>query len=357
MFGCDGASSTVRNAAGIHFPGGTYSQLFYVADVLATGDVINGFLQLCFNENDFALAFPVRSSSSIRLIGIVPPEIASKEKIEFSDVAEAAIRNTRIRISKVNWFSTYHSHHRVAKNFRKGRVFLLGDAGHIHSPVGAQGMNTGIGDAVNLAWKIAELMHKRSAPSILNTYEIERIGFARRLIFSTDKVFKAISNQGFLGQLFRNLVFPHLVPRLLESEKLKYFLFKTVSQTNVNYRKSFLSEGDAGKIKGGDRLPWVKYDIIDNFKTLQSLDWQLHIYGSSSPDFKESINRLSLELVEFLWNEEANKAGLEKDAVYLIRPDGYVAYANSIQEIHPLSEYLAKLTRETDVSKVEGEME
>jgi 2-polyprenyl-6-methoxyphenol hydroxylase-like FAD-dependent oxidoreductase len=343
LFGCDGARSTVRTTAAINFPGGTYSQLFYVADVFATGDVVNGYLQLCLSDADFALAFPIRSSGSIRLIGIVPQEKQKKETIEFADVAEAAIRDTKITVEKVNWFSTYHSHHRVADHFRKGRVFLLGDAGHIHSPVGGQGMNTGIGDAVNLAWKIAALMQNRAVASILDSYELERIGFARRLILSTDKMFQAVTNQGLLGKFVRNIFFPHIIPRLFHFEKVKHFLFNTVSQIKINYRKSPLSRGAAGKIRGGDRLPWVRDKATDNFKSLQLLDWQIHIYGESRADFKESITALGLKLNEFLWNEEANKAGLEKNAVYLIRPDGYVAYASSVQDSNELENFLSEI--------------
>ena len=94
----------------------------------------------------------------------------------------------------MNWFSTYHVHHRVADQFRKGRAFLLGDAAHIHSPVGGQGMNTGIGDAVNLAWKLAAVLQGRADAVALDTYEPERIAFARRLVATTDRAF-TVSNE------------------------------------------------------------------------------------------------------------------------------------------------------------------
>ena len=97
---------------------------------------------------------------------------------------------------KVNWFSTYHVHHRVAARFREGRAFLLGDAAHIHSPVGGQGMNTGIGDAVNLAWKLAAVLKADAAESLLDTYEPERIAFARRLVATTDRGVHACDEAG-----------------------------------------------------------------------------------------------------------------------------------------------------------------
>ena len=96
----------------------------------------------------------------------------------------------------MNWFSTYRVHHRVAAKFREGRAFLLGDAAHVHSPVGGQGMNTGIGDAVNLAWKLAAVLNGAAADSLLDTYEPERIGFARRLVATTDRVFTMVTDAG-----------------------------------------------------------------------------------------------------------------------------------------------------------------
>ncbi len=343
LLGCDGARSVVRTQSEIGFPGGTYSNVFYVADVMATGDVINGYLQLCLTRSEFGLVFPIRSSGSVRLIGIVPNAAETKKTIEFTDVAAAVIRDTKISISKVNWFSTYHSHHRVAEHFRKGRIFLLGDAGHIHSPVGGQGMNTGIGDAINLAWKIAAVMQNKASPVILDSFEAERIRFAHKLIFTTDKMFQAVTNEGILGKFVRNLFFPFIFPFFIRFKAIRHYLFNTVSQIKINYQQSPLSQGAAGKIKGGDRLPWVTYGQTDNFKSLESLDWQIHIYGKANLDFKHSIQSLKLTLHEFDWNEMASRAGLAENAVYLIRPDGYIAYASVSQQSQPLEDYFSKI--------------
>ncbi|TIO99669.1 MAG: FAD-dependent oxidoreductase, partial [Mesorhizobium sp.] len=115
-------------------------------------------------------------------------------------------RDTGVTVEEVNWFSTYRVHHRVAERFRAGRVFLVGDAGHIHSPAGGQGMNTGMGDAVNLAWKLGAVVQGRADPRLLDSYEPERIAFAHKLIESTDKVFRFITNRSRLVGLFRRYV-------------------------------------------------------------------------------------------------------------------------------------------------------
>jgi 2-polyprenyl-6-methoxyphenol hydroxylase-like FAD-dependent oxidoreductase len=114
-----------------------------------------------------------------------------------------AIQHLKLDILTVNWFSTYRVHHRVASHFRQGRTFLLGDAAHIHSPIGVQGMNTGIGDAVNLAWKLAMVLKEEAADNLLDTYEAERIVFARRLVSTTDRLFTIVTKRGLVARWVR----------------------------------------------------------------------------------------------------------------------------------------------------------
>ncbi len=156
LAGCDGARSVVRQGIGADFPGGTYDQVFYVADVDAEGPALDGELHIDLDEADFLAVFPLKGSGRARLIGTVRGERAAHaEDLRFDDVSARVIESMKVTVKAVNWFSTYRVHHRVAEQFRQGRVFLLGDAAHIHSPAGGQGMNTGIGDAINLAWNCA----------------------------------------------------------------------------------------------------------------------------------------------------------------------------------------------------------
>lgn len=337
LLGCDGAKSTVRHALNIDFPGGMYSQLYYVADVLAQKELEKNEIHVNLIENEFTIIFPIRNSHSLRLIGIVPKECENKKNIEFNDVKSNAIRNTDLTIEKVNWFSTYHSHHRVAEHFKNGRVFLLGDAAHIHSPAGGQGMNTGIGDAINLSWKIANVIKKHAALSLLDSYEPERIAFARRLVATTDKAFQAITSIGVIGRLVRDIFFPYIFPFMMRFNFFKKFLFLTVSQIKINYRHSELSKGRAGRIRSGDRLPWLQQ--IDNFKPLTSLNWQVHIYGQATEEFKESMTRLDLELYEFSWDKSFDQTGIKENAVYLIRPDGYIGFVSEEQDYAAIEKY------------------
>jgi 2-polyprenyl-6-methoxyphenol hydroxylase-like FAD-dependent oxidoreductase len=339
--GCDGASSVVRHQLGIGFPGGTYSGRFYVADVEAHGGAADGQLHVDFEEADFALVFPMKGEGTIRLVGLVRgPAAADHRELTFEDVRGRAVRNLGLDITKVNWFSTYNVHHRVAARFRDGRVFLLGDAAHIHSPVGGQGMNTGIGDAVNLAWKLAAVVKGESPASVLDTYEPERIAFARVLVATTDRAFTVVTRQSALAGVIRTRAIPIIAPALLRLRAVRRFMFRRVSQVGVRYRDSALSQGRAGKVHGGDRLPWVETGSgSDNFAPLTSLAWQAHVYGAAVPEVVSACAARGLPLHVFAWHDGMRRAGLARDALYVIRPDGYVALADASGSAAALNSY------------------
>jgi 2-polyprenyl-6-methoxyphenol hydroxylase-like FAD-dependent oxidoreductase len=343
--GCDGAHSTVREALGIGFPGGTYAHLFYVADVEASGRPTNGELHVGLDTADFLAVFPLKADGHVRLVGTVREEAEHPpETLSWDDVSQRVIEWMRIDVAKVNWFSTYRVHHRVADHFCKGRAFLLGDAAHIHSPVGGQGMNTGIGDAVNLAWKLAAVLCGRADASLLDSYEPERIAFACRLVATTDRAFTGVTSSGWIARFVRLGLVPLLIPLLFRSRIVRRLMFRTVSQTAVNYRGSTLSEGRAGQVRGGDRLPWVEAALpgieADNFTPLASLDWQVHVYGEASAEIRSVCDRRTLPLHVFPWRRAMHRAGLRRNAVHLVRPDGYVALADPARGAKTVSAYL-----------------
>ncbi|HEV7387418.1 MAG TPA: FAD-dependent monooxygenase, partial [Gemmatimonadaceae bacterium] len=343
LAGCDGASSAVRAQLGVGFPGGTYSGLFYVADVVGTGAPRNKDLHADIEDADFILLFPLEGDHHWRLVGTVHDLPAGEHgALTFDDVKGKAMEHLRLNVEAVNWFSTYRVHHRVALRFRDRRAFLLGDAAHIHSPVGGQGMNTGIGDAVNLAWKLALALKGGSSEQILDTYEPERIAFARRLVATTDRGFVIVTSRGALARLIRTRIVPLVLPLLFRLRAFRELLFRTVSQTQVNYRNSALSEGAAGKVRGGDRLPWVRLDSgQDNFEALTTLEWQVHVYGEARRNLKDACAELDVALLVFPWKTEMRRAGLQKDALYLVRPDGYVGLADAAADAEGLRRYCA----------------
>ncbi len=346
LAGCDGAHSKVREVLKTGFPGGTYAHVFYVADVEATGPAVDGELHVALDDADFLAVFPMEGEGRARLIGTVRRDTEDqRQPLGWDHVSKRVIERMSIKVDRVNWFSIYHVHHRVAGLFRASRVFLLGDAAHIHSPVGGQGMNTGIGDAVNLAWKLAAALHGRAETALLDTYEPERIAFARRLVATTDQAFKIVTSDGPVARFMRLHVVPRLLPALFQSNSVRRFMFRTISQTAVNYRRSSLSEGIAERVRGGDRLPWIEFDATadrraDNFMPLSSLEWQVHVYGEPRQGIPQLCQGRQLPLHVFPWQPVMWRAGLRRNVVYLVRPDGYVALADPDASASKLEAYL-----------------
>src|SRR4029077_2878883 len=127
LAGCDGARSIVRESLGAGFPGGTYRQIFYVADIDGAGPAVNGELHIDLHEADFLAVFPLAGAGRARLVGTVRDERADRaDTLRFEDVSGRAIQNLKLAVTRVNWFSVYHVHHRVAAHFGRGRAFLVG---------------------------------------------------------------------------------------------------------------------------------------------------------------------------------------------------------------------------------------
>ncbi|WP_411842568.1 FAD-dependent monooxygenase [Salinicoccus sp. HZC-1] len=336
--GCDGPGSIVRKQMGYDFPGGTYEEVFFVADVMGESDVEG--VQVHMSREGFALVLPVRMSGSLRIIGLVPEQVVEKkEEARYKDVEDYVKNQVGVTAETVNWFSTYKVHHRVSEHFRKGKVFLAGDAGHIHSPAGGQGMNTGIGDAMNLSWKLGKVIDGKMDEKILESYEEERIPFARLLVSTTDQVFKSIISDGPFSEIIRNVFMSNVAPNLVRIKAMRRMMFRLVSQIHIDYDNSMLSRGKAGKIKGGDRLPWVKYGKKDNYDPLNSLDFHYHLYGQTSSEMRRHIKNSGLEFCEYNWTAEADKAGVKKNTVMLIRPDGHIAVIDDSNNVERFFEY------------------
>lgn len=339
--GCDGAHSTVRQQLDISFPGGSYSADYFVADVKSTGAPAPSSFDFCLSAQDFILVVPARRTGTQRFIGLVPARLTEGDVVSFEDLRATAERAVGSTVDTLNWFSTYQVSHRVADRFRVGRTFLLGDAGHVHSPLGGQGMNTGIADAMNLAWKLAAVLDGRASPQLLDTYQRERLGVARTLVRTTDAAFTIIAGSRPAHRVARRVIFRLLLPLLLRQSWTSRALAKRVSQLTVGYRSSPLSSGRTGRVRGGDRLPWVEVQVGQhNLDPLNELDWQLHVYGDVDEQLRELALSRGLSLHQFPWSAGARRAGLRRDNAYLVRPDGYLAVAVKQQRASQVEAFL-----------------
>jgi 2-polyprenyl-6-methoxyphenol hydroxylase-like FAD-dependent oxidoreductase len=184
LIGADGARSMVRKQLQIPFKGDTYPHSFYLADAKLDNDELSeDFIQLFLAKKGFAGFFPMMEPGHYRIVGNLPKELDENPELEINDVLPLLneVSGKEVNVTQTDWFTLYRLHHRMADRFSTGRCFLIGDAAHIHSPVGGQGMNTGLQDAYNLAWKLAGVINKqlkeRTGPGSKNTPEYYRPGF------------------------------------------------------------------------------------------------------------------------------------------------------------------------------------
>jgi hypothetical protein len=138
-----------------------------------------------------------------------------------------------------------------------------------------------------------------------------------------------VSADGRLADVVRTRIAPFLLPKVLHFESAREFMFRTVSQIMINYRGGPLSEGSAGHVHGGDRMPWAKVGSTDNHVPLASPTWQVHVYGAAGQELSRWCQSHAMALHRFDWSPEHDKAGFAKDATYLVRPDTYVALADT----------------------------
>jgi len=343
--GCDGGRSAVRDLNGIGFPGAPYEHVFFVADTEATGTMVAGEMNIYMWRDGFHLYFPMRGKDRWRVIGILPEALRAKEGVVFDDVVPhlRGEGGGYIEFRSCAWFSTYRIHHRVTERFRDRRCFLLGDAAHVHSPVGAQGMNTGLQDAYNLAWKLALVVSGRAGDALLDSYEAERLPVAQRLLETTDRAFRLVVSKNWLGSLFRTRVLPNVAAFAMSRESVRRAAFRALSQTDIAYHRSPLSQALGRLPKGapqpGDRFPWMHLRFRpdgpreDLFQRLDDTRFNLLVFGQSVsaaeinvPDDLLSVHAIAHESGNAA---ELARASIEAPAFYLLRPDGHVGLAGT----------------------------
>jgi 2-polyprenyl-6-methoxyphenol hydroxylase-like FAD-dependent oxidoreductase len=367
LVGCDGARSQVRKSAGIPFEGETYEDVCMLGDVAVDWSLRPGELHVMPSERGVLAAFPMPGESRFRLVTIVPRDMAPPGETptptleQLQDVV-SRLAPVPARLSDARWTSGYRLHRRGVPRYRQGRVLLAGDAAHIHSPAGGQGMNTGIQDVYNLAWKLALVLQGRAPESLVDTYGAEREPVGRKLLQGTDRLFGFAAAKGPLARFMRKRVIPLMAP-VLSRPALQRRVVRFVSQLYLRYRRSPLSTETVRGADGptapladgpapGERVPElpVQAEGISRLHEALRGPWYvlLLFQGLDTPAALEQLAPLaqSLESAYPEWlrvwvvSTEAQRAGagVLVDAngqvhrrfgagtpcAYLVRPDKYV---------------------------------
>jgi 2-polyprenyl-6-methoxyphenol hydroxylase-like FAD-dependent oxidoreductase len=397
LVGCDGAHSAVRKVAGIPFEGDAYEQSFMLGDVELEAsrgaaplkrDTVHAFP----GRYGVAMIFPLGKPATWRVIAMSTrtspvrtiatgeeskPMTTELSLAELQGAIDDATAST-VRVRDPVWMTHFRLHHRQASHYRAGRVFLAGDAAHIHSPVGAQGMNTGVQDAWNLGWKLALVVRGEANARLLDSYEAERWPVGHALLRGTDRIFglfaRAMSSNALASWVRREVV-PRVAPRVIRAEWLRTFAFRFVSELGINYRKSeFVSEGTPaldGGPRAGERLPDAEVTLNGRATTLQRelvgprVCLLLCSHAEARSARSDALARLTTRYGEVLAVRQLcrspapdalvdasgvllERLGVREGGLYVVRPDGYVGYRCAGTALGGVERWLSGWLADTD---------
>ena len=331
LIGCDGASSMVRHQLGLSFEGDTVPKIFYVTDVKLRSPVINkNELFMFMIQRGFVLFFPMEGSGHYRVIGILPDTKNLDEQFEFSDIHETVKQHIVVPVDfeEILWFSSYKVHSRKAGSFENKRCFLAGDAAHIHTPAGGQGMNTGIQDAYNLAWKIAYTLKEKVTPAVLQTYNSERGENAKHLLQTTDRMFDVMAGTN----PFWNFIRLHIMTRLLgfvtRNSSIRKRIFPLISQTGITYSANCLTlKSSIGKVNAGVRMPYFVFsDGKQIFDFLSEPGFKILFFGNDEKNQSQQLSDIKIQFGKYSFKEIPSLFGNETNFYILLRPDNHISY-------------------------------
>ncbi|HEX6124757.1 MAG TPA: FAD-dependent monooxygenase [Pyrinomonadaceae bacterium] len=353
LVGCDGAKSPVRHALGLSFEGSTFERMFYVADVELDWELSHDAVTVVLMKNNLLAFFPMTGDRQWRIVGTFPEEFSKDEgEVLYEEIEEQIKRDSEMAldITGVNWFSTYKVHTRHVSRFSEGRCFLAGDAAHIHSPAGAQGMNTGIQDGYNLAWKLAMVLRGSCGEKLLESYNEERLANAENLLKTTDRFFNLVASPEPILSYLRMHVFPYVAGAAFSFDAVRKFVFPRISQIAINYRDSSLSNRSGGgdlDVKAGDRLPYFVADGESVYDKLR--EPKFHLLTFSDGVGNQPDDRLSAEFSDYvdshripIYPRVAEIFGTEESFNLLLRPDNYVAAVSKDTSLAPIENYLKR---------------
>lgn len=361
LIGADGKDSLIRNQLKIPFPGKTQHTRLFITDCQAQVPVSEEEIFFCFASDITSGFFPLKERRW-RVDGLIP--FIQHKEVSFEEVERffKSKIHSGIALYDPDWFSVFRSHSRCAEFFRIGQCFLIGDAAHVHSPVGAQGMNTGMQDAYNLAWKLAYCIQGKAKEKLLDSYEQERRPVALNTILYTDKAYAFMTKDAPFTRFLRLYLLPRCMPMILswlnKTPKLKDRIFISISGIGISYKKSILSsitpeeEFPSYSPGPGERLPYLPYSRKGRSYSLHngmdSSHFYLLIFGRRIlPQMFQSVlvkfkHVLSPRYIAFNVDTRIvyQKLGLKETGCYLVRPDMYIAWRSHDFNGEELNDYL-----------------
>lgn len=362
LLGCDGAHSFVREHFGIAFPGERYDGFEFIhADCQVSWTYPTGRGYNYVTKNRAVMLFPFDAAGRYRIICGRPdddPENRTPPKLEeLEAILREASGDAEAELSEPTWLARWRTTHRLADRFRIGKVFLAGDAGHIHFPIGGQGMNTGIQDAFNLAWKLAAVIKGHAGPALLDTYEPERYPVAADLLRGTDRGFHLAMQPNDLASFAVKFLGSSVIALDAVQDRLR----RVLGEVTINYRAGPLAEdhgGSIGPIAGDRALDGVVVRAGDRrtMRLLQAIAgpyWTLLVFAGLEAEhgiagltatadtvaqrFGRQVRPVLVTpaAVPATWPGPAlhdrdsllhERYGVRHAALYLIRPDWYVGF-------------------------------
>jgi 4,5-epoxidase len=327
VVGCDGAHSRVRKSAGIGFPGVPLVERFLIADVRAELPLARDSVAVWLDGEDMVAAFPMPGTDLWRLMAPAPDPSGetSADAVLAQLTALLALRSGIAPgiVEQALWTSTFRFHRRLADTYRVGRLLLAGDAAHIHSPFGGQGLNTGLGDAENLAWKLALVDAGRTTPALLDTYEAERRPIAQEVLASTSGMTRMMLGGSRVVRLVRD----HVLVPLLNLPPVQRRIWEQASQLRISYRGGPLGGQSIRRPRTGDRVPDLTCLRPDGTPTrLHAELGRRWVVLAAEPAVREqcadvAAQQLGADAVARL----APSSGEPRDAL-LVRPDAHLAW-------------------------------
>jgi 2-polyprenyl-6-methoxyphenol hydroxylase-like FAD-dependent oxidoreductase len=356
LVGCDGAKSLIRHALGLEFHGSTVERTFFVADVVVDWKFSHDALHICLSPDSLLAFFPLKGDNRYRIVGAFPEEFTKDEgEILYEEIEQRIKEEAKLEldIRDVAWFSTYRVHTLHVNKFSEGRCFLAGDSAHIHTPAGGQGMNTGIQDGYNLAWKMALVLRGQASEKLLDTYNEERLENAKNLTRSTDRMFQFLAGSDWFLGFLRTNILPSVAKYMLSLDSVKNFIFPLISQIGINYRHSSLSQHAADEnftVKAGDRMPYFLIDGQSIYDRLHAAKFHLLVFSAEKNNYQSLKVELESAYAEFVdFHEIPLDATVEaafgtpRSFSLLLRPDNHIGYLSTEIALNASKDYLDNL--------------